>query len=303
MDFQWKKIELSDKELIQGFYKREQSRSCEYTFGNNFLWQPHYPICFCVIEGMLVFFMEGENPSISFPIGGGDLKKVIELFQTYFEELGKPFQMHLVTSTQFEQLEALFPGRYTIAYDRDAADYVYESEKLITLSGKKLHGKRNHINKFKELNPDWSYEKITDENTDECVEMAKEWRILNGCEEDSEKEAEFCVTLNALKYRKELGLVGGLIRAGGRVVAFSLGEEVSQDTFVVHIEKAFADVQGAYPVINQQFVANEAAGYTYINREEDTGAEGLRKAKLSYRPVFMQEKGIVREKGAATILE
>ena len=104
------------------------------------------------------------------------------------------------------------------------------------------------------------------------------------------------MTLKALKLREELELKGGLLRADGRVVAFTLGEPGSGDTFIVHIEKAFADVQGAYPMINQQFVEHEAAGYPYVNREEDTGAEGLRKAKLSYRPVMLLEKGIIRLK-------
>ncbi len=201
--------------------------------------------------------------------------------------------MHLVSPAQFEKLEALYPGRFQVAYDRDLADYVYESERLLTLSGKKLHAKRNHINKFKETYPDWQYESITEENTGECLEMAQAWRVLNGCDEDENKHAEFCVTLNALKLRRELGLKGGLLRADGRVVAFTLGEAVGDDTFVVHIEKAYADVQGAYPMINQQFVAHEGAAYRYINREEDTGAEGLRKAKLSYYPDRMLEKGIV----------
>ena len=101
--------------------------------------------------------------------------------------------------------------------------------------------------------------------------------------------------MRALKERKELKLKGGLIRAEGRVVAFSLGEPCGKDMFVVHIEKAFSDVRGAYPIINQQFVLHEAADYRYINREEDTGDEGLRKAKLSYDPAFLMEKGLVTE--------
>ena len=177
-------------------------------------------------------------------------------------------------------------------------DYVYESEKLATLSGKKLHGKRNHINKFKQVNEDWSYEKITKENIEECFQMALQWRIENGCEADEEKNAEMCVTLNSLRLYEELELTGGLLRVNGKVVAFTLGEEVSDDTFVVHIEKAFAEIQGAYPMINQQFVEHECMKYKYINREEDTGAEGLRKAKLSYRPVFLVEKGTVTKREA-----
>lgn len=293
MDIQWKMIALSDKELIDGFYRQEKLRNCEATFANNYLWAPHYEIRYAVVGGMLVFLSDEASFSVSFPVGAGDLRKTVDMLLAYFSEKGKPFKMHLVSPTQFEKLEALYPGRFQVAYDRDLADYVYESERLLTLSGKKLHAKRNHINKFKETYPDWQYESITEENTGECLEMAQAWRVLNGCDEDENKHAEFCVTLNALKLRRELGLKGGLLRADGRVVAFTLGEAVGDDTFVVHIEKAYADVQGAYPMINQQFVAHEGAAYRYINREEDTGAEGLRKAKLSYYPDRMLEKGIV----------
>lgn len=300
MEFNWKKIELSDKELIQGYYKREGSGNCEATFANNFLWAPHYRTRYAVIEEMLVFLSDEEEYfSVSFPIGEGDLKRTLDLLMAYFEEKGRTFKMHLVSPAQFERLDGLYPGRFQVEYNRDQADYVYESEKLITLSGKKLHGKRNHINKFKELHPDWSYESITDENTPECLEMAQQWRVLNGCDEDEAKQAEFCVTLNALKMREELSLKGGLIRAEGRVIAFTLGEPGNEDTFIVHIEKAYADIQGAYPMINQQFVEHEGAAYRYINREEDTGAEGLRKAKLSYYPVMMLEKGVVTLKSNA----
>ena len=126
--------------------------------------------------------------------------------------------------------------------------------------------------------------------------MALKWCNENGCEEDEEKNAEMCVTLNALRLFKELELVGGILKIDGEVAAFTLGEPVCSDTFVVHIEKAYAEVQGAYPMINQQFVEHECMDYQYVNREEDTGAEGLRKAKLSYRPAFMVEKGNVKEK-------
>ena len=205
--------------------------------------------------------------------------------------------MHLVQEQEFALLEEWYPGRFEIEYDRDYADYVYETEKLATLSGKKLHGKRNHINKFKAMYEGrWSYEPMSESNLEECFQMALKWRNENGCEEDEEKNAEMCVTLNALRLFKELELVGGILKIDGEVAAFTLGEPVCSDTFVVHIEKAYAEVQGAYPMINQQFVEHECMDYQYVNREEDTGAEGLRKAKLSYRPAFMVEKGNVKEK-------
>ncbi len=125
--------------------------------------------------------------------------------------------------------------------------------------------------------------------------MALRWRNDNGCNEDLEKNAEMCVTLNALRLFEELGLTGGVLRVDGEIVAFTIGEPVCSDTFVVHIEKAYAEIPGAYNMINQQFVEHECMDYTYVNREEDTGAEGLRRAKLSYRPVFLVEKGTVTE--------
>ena len=142
----------------------------------------------------------------------------------------------------------------------------------------------------------WSYEPMTKDNVEDCFQMALKWRNENGCEEDLEKNAEICVTLNSLRLFEELGLKGGVLRIDGEVAAFTVGEPICSDTFGVHIEKAYAEVQGAYPMINQQFVSHECMDYKYVNREEDTGAEGLRKAKMSYRPVFMVEKGTVIRK-------
>ena len=293
MEITWKKIALQDKEEISSYYKKMPVRNCEFTFANNYLWAPFYQIRWGVAEGRLVFLSGEGDFSVSFPQGDMPLGPVVEALLAYFKELGKEFRMHLVSPDQFQELEALYPGKFEIAYNRDKADYVYEREKLLTLAGKKLHGKRNHINKFKGNYPDWSYEPVTAENEEECLELAKRWRTLNGCEEDEEKSEELCVTMNALQMREALDLRGGLIRAGGRVVAFSLGEPCGEGMFVVHMEKAYPDVQGAYPMINQQFVEHETEGFPYINREEDTGAEGLRKAKLSYYPAFMMEKGTV----------
>ena len=198
-----------------------------------------------------------------------------------------------MSEAEFQEIESLFPGKFKVEYSRNDADYVYETEKLINLSWKKYHGKKNHLNQFKALYPDWSYEPITDDNVEECFQMALRWREFNGCEGDPNKNKEMCVALNSLRLFKELELKGGALRAGGEIVAFTMGEPVCSDTFVVHIEKAYSDIRGAYTMINQQFLEHEVSAYPYVNREDDTGDEGLRKAKLSYRPVFMVEKGIV----------
>lgn len=295
----FKRAELEDKEIISHYFEHHTSRSCERTFVNVFLWSRKYPVKWALIENTLVFKSEDETHlSFAFPAGEDEnIKKALEIMKEYSEERGYPFTLYNVTPDNFRKLEEWYPDRFEIEYDRDSADYVYESEKLATLSGKKLHGKRNHINKFKTLYGDrWSYETMTKEHLEECFQMALTWRNENGCDEDEEKNAEMCVTLNSLRLFEELDLVGGVLKIDGRVVAFTIGEPVCSDTFVVHIEKAYAEIQGAYPMINQQFVEHECRDYKYINREEDTGAEGLRKAKLSYRPVFLVEKGDVKEK-------
>ncbi len=296
-EIQFRRVKLEDRELIHSYFERFPSRSCERTFVNVFLWSRHYPVTFGMIENTLVFRSKDETEAFTYPAGEpDDVKRALTYLMGYTKEKKEPFILYLVTEEQFQQLEEWYPGRFEIEYDRDDADYIYESEKLATLSGKKLHAKRNHINKFKATYENWRYETMTKDNLEDCFQMALKWRNENGCEDDHEKNAEMCVTLNALRLFEELELTGGILRIDGEIVAFTIGEPLSEDTFVVHIEKAFADIQGAYPMINQQFVEHECMKYKYINREEDTGAEGLRKAKLSYRPVFLQEKGIVKEK-------
>ena len=293
---EFKRPELEDGELITSYFEKAPSRSCERTFVNVYLWSRHYRVKYAVIGDALVFRSDENGTAFAYPAGEKEnIRRAVGYLTQYCKDRGIPLVFYNVTPEMFSQLEEWYPGRFTVEYNRDYADYVYETEKLATLAGKKLHGKRNHINKFKTLYPDWTYESLSDDNVEDCFQMALEWRNQNGCEDDPEKNAEMCVTLNSLRLYKELGLKGGVLKAGGRIVAFTVGEPLCDDTFVVHIEKAFPDVDGAYPMINQQFVQHECMDYKYVNREEDTGAEGLRKAKLSYKPAFLEEKGVVKE--------
>lgn len=294
---QFKRPELEDQEIINSYFAKAPSRSCERTFANVYLWSRHYAVEYAIIEGALVFRDNAEKALFAYPAGDDEsVKKALEWLNQYSEEVNAPLMLYTVTEENFAQLDSWYPNIYKIEYDPDQADYVYETEKLATLAGKKLHGKRNHINKFKSLHEDWSYETLNDDNVEECFQMALKWRTQNGCDDDVEKNAEMCVSLNSLRLHKELGFVGGVLRVDGKIVAFTIGEPMCEDTFVVHIEKAFADIDGAYPMINQQFVQHECMDYTYVNREDDAGSEGLRKAKLSYRPAFMVQKGLVTKK-------
>ena len=202
------------------------------------------------------------------------------------------------------ELESLFPGRFSFSADRDSFDYIYTREKLAGLSGKKLHQKRNFINRFLAECSDWSYEPISARNIGECLEMNDEWCRLNHCpaddvepeerpeerEPDNDLGQERCAVHNALEHFFELNMFGGLLRANGRVVAFTAGELYRGDCVMVNIEKAFLEPEGCYAMINNQFARSLPESVLYLNREDDAGDEGLRRAKLSYNPDIMVEK-------------
>ena len=296
IEAEFRRPELRDQELISWYFRQYPSRSCDRTFANVFLWAKHYNVEFAEYKRTLLFRDNSAGYGFSFPAGvDEDVRNVIPELVNQAKEDGERFCLYGITKEHMEKLEMWFPKEFVCEYNRDEADYVYETEKLATLSGKKLHSKRNHINKFRQVHAgNWSYETLSGKNLEECFQMALRWRNENGCEEDEEKNAEMCVTLNSLRLFEELGLTGGVLSVDGEIVAFTIGEAVNDDTFVVHIEKAYAEVEGSYTMINQQFVEHELLGkYRYVNREDDVGLEGLRKAKLSYKPVFLVEKGYV----------
>jgi hypothetical protein len=290
----FKEVTLADQELLLPFYRRLNSRSCDDCFSNLYLWKHLEPMEYQIPDGILILKSKTPKPFFRFPMGEQEkLPAALDAMASLASEEGVPFKIRYVTKEQFDLIEKVCPGKFYFEPTRNYWDYVYETEKLKNLSGRKYHGKKNHINKFLRDYPDWSFEPITDDNVEECFQMGLKWRVLNDCDELYEKRIEMCVALNSLRLLKELHLTGGLLRVNGQVVAYTIGEKVNDDTFVVHIEKALTDVEGAYTVINQQFVEHAMDGIPYVNREDDTGDEGLREAKESYHPVMMVEKGEV----------
>ena len=181
----------------------------------------------------------------------------------------------------------MFPNKYAFTETRSSFDYVYRVDDLARLPGKKYHAKRNHISYF-EKNFDWQYEEITKENLSECIEMSRKWYAMNADKEDIQAEAE--VLNMAFDNYEVFNYVGGLIRVDGNIVAFTMGEKLNDSMFDTHFEKAFADIRGAYPMINREFARKTINAFEFVNREDDVGSEGLRKAKLSYHPAFLVEK-------------
>ncbi len=287
---------LEDKSAVDAVLRTAPCPTLEYNFTVQFIWKTIFHTRICVQDGFFYSVSGKDKPSFLFPAGNGDVSKSLAEIDAYVKENGIRLRFHSLSPAQKELLESLYPDRFDFEYVRDAGDYIYDAESLRTLKGKKLAAKRNHINRFLENHPDWSYERINAENMDEVKEMNQQWCEIMDCDGDESLREEICSVRSALKNYDALALNGGLLRTGGKVIAFSIGERLNDDTYLVHIEKAFADIQGAYPMMNQQFVLNNAEGYSFINREDDAGDEGLRKAKLSYRPVQIAEKYVAREK-------
>ena len=210
-------------------------------------------------------------------------------------ERGYPFRMRALSASTKEKVETLFPGRFEYVAVRDWADYIYTVRDLSELAGRKYQPKRNLISRFRSNN-EWAYENIDSGNIAECMAMNEEWCRRNGCNDTRSLQMEAEAVTAMLAHFGELGLCGGLLRVQGKVIAYTVGEPLSDDTFIVHIEKAFTEFQGAYQMINQQFLVHHAAAFQYVNREDDAGDAGLRKAKLSYHPAFLQEKYIAVDK-------
>lgn len=290
IEMKFHEITLADKEWMDKRFAEDNRNACEYTFSNNFIWRKAYQVEVAEIFDCLVIrFHESEKCCYSYPVGAGDKRAVIEQLMLLCAKRGCSLTMSPLCESDRKQLMEWFPGEFFVEANRDGFDYIYAREKLESLAGKKLHGKRNHIARFKD-GGDWLYEPMTEENMEECRTMTYTWIKMRSEKWNDEMEEEIMVLHEAFDHMQELGLVGGILRRDGEIVAFSMGEPLNEDTFVVHFEKAYPDMQGAYPMINQQFVINECQGYTYVNREEDTGDLGLRKAKLSYYPEILLKK-------------
>lgn len=282
---------VEDKGWIEGKIAQEEFLTCEYTFGNIFSYTAKMEILVACVHGCLVTrccFTKGYA-EYCFPVGNGDVIEAINEIILDGKERGEPFGIFGMNTADAKILRDNFSLYFDITLERDCFDYIYNSTDLIELTGKKYQPKRNHISFFMRNN-NWSYERITRDNIPECLAMSKDWLEKSQSEYKDDLEGELEIIKKVFDNYEALGYVGGLLRCDGKVIAYTMGERMNNDTFCVHFEKAYADIRGAYPMINQQFVKNELSGYKYIDREDDVGSENLRKAKLSYYPAILPDK-------------
>lgn len=299
---EFKNITIEDKVLLKPYLNNAGQYACEFTFGNNILWNADGLLQYVIKDELLIYRMLYEDKTVyCVPDFHGKVKQMLGLIESDAKIFDKPYCITCLNGVMAEQIKEVYPDKFTFSFDDAHSDYIYSVEKLAALSGKKLHKKKNHWNNFRK-NYEYVYETMNADNARDCRTMKERWfkERLAVMERDGVSKDETDSLLwekqtidTALDKFEVFDFTGGIIRVEGEVLAFTLGEPVNDETFVVHFEKAFSDVNGLYTTINQQFVEHELLGkYRYVNREEDMGIPGLRKAKQSYYPEFLYEKWV-----------
>lgn len=292
MDFQ--PMELRKKAEFDAILQHCGQQGCEYSFANLYLWGRQQA---AFHQSNLAFFSQFNRRSVYlFPLGQ-DLKPTLDAIIQDARERGIPCRLTGLTQDDLALLERLYPGRFRYHFDRNSFDYVYDINDLADLQGRKYQKKRNHLNRFLQAHPDFSVEPITEKNLPEVAALVDRWYTLRLQEEPhSDFHMERTALTKALKHRQELGIEGLLLKVDGEPAAMTMGSFLNDNTFDVHFEKSLDRTDGAYPAINREFARYLRSKYPslrWLNREDDMGLEGLRKAKLSYYPDHMIEKSWV----------
>lgn len=289
---EFKALTPKDRKQYEEILFPSGERGCEYSFTNLYMWGRQK---MAYLHGHALYFSQFNRKSVYlFPIGQGDKKAVIEAIIADAKERGIPCRFTGLTPSDCEELHQLFPDKFRCHFDRDSFDYVYDINDLCELKGRKFQKKRNHLNRFRAERPNHRFLPITKETLPAVAEMAEKWyekRLTDNPHGDYHMEQ--AALKKALRDFDELGLEGVLLEDGGELMAFAMGSPLREDTFDIHFEKALDPNDGTYAAINQGFAAylrEKHPQLQWLNREDDMGLEGLRKAKLSYNPHHMLEK-------------
>jgi hypothetical protein len=287
----FKDIELKDKALFDQYFAARNYESSESTFTDLFIWRNSDQLKYTMIQDYLCIVAKYRHlyPYAFSPLcmGEGTYDKVLPVLADCFHSEGFPLVLKAVTEDRKREMEEALPGKLIFCEDRSNYDYVYSTKELIELKGKKFRQKRNHINKFKK-SYEYQYEALNDTNLSECLDTELVW--ISGKEGDESILEEKRAVYDILTNYRALKVTGGVLRINGSVQAFTLGELLNPNMAVTHIEKANTDYDGSFPIMNQLFTAKAWFHIPYINREEDMGIQGMRKAKESYHPVRMIKK-------------
>lgn len=285
-------ITLRDKSLYENYLSNENGRGCEFSFTNLYLWGRQN---FAVLNNHIVLFSQfGRRTYYLYPLGNGDKKEVLDAIIADAKAKGILCQITGLDALAKQNIETLYPGKFRFHSDEGMYDYVYSIDDLADLKGKKYHGKRNHLKRFFEAFPNYTVHPIGEDNISKVKQFTEDWYRTRLAENpNNDFHLEKAALEKAFRDHKALGMEGLVLLDGERILAFTLASRLEEDTFDVHFEKARSDIQGAYPAINYEFaryIRNKYPNIRYLDREEDMGLEGLRKAKQSYHPHHMVKK-------------
>lgn len=292
----FKNVSIEDRLVMTEFFSKVNYRNCDFSFATVFTWSHKYKTSYAIVDEFMVvrFICDDGLPCFMMPIGNGDMATVLKLMMKESVERSERFRIHAITAQMFAVLDAALPRVFSFTEHRDYFEYLYLAKDIIELQGKKYQPKRNHINRFKRENPEYKYLPLSKELLPLCFDLYEKWKqaYMERNPAEDLKGDEISVQL-AFQYYEELGLKGGVLFVKDELVAFTYGEQITEDTFAIHAEKALTHVHGAFTMINNLFATHEANNFVYINREEDLGLEALRKAKMSYYPVRLLKRGSV----------
>lgn len=285
---EFKPFRIEDKARIDSYFSVHHYEQIDCTFNTLFLWQDAYQTSWAEQDGIL-FVRAGTGKDTFFmpPFAKEEENFVhgLALIHEEYDKLGLPFRLKSASSWVTEQIERLVPGKYDFIEDRDNEEYIYRTEDMIRLPGKKLRMKKNHLNGFLRQYADYQYEAITKENLEDAEAGIHDWFLRHGDIEEEEQAIKRC-----FDHWDALGVKGAVIRIYGKVEAFTNGDSINEKMAHIIFEKANPEIRGLYQAINRDFLMHEFADTEFVNREEDLGLPGLREAKMGYHPDHLTEK-------------
>ena len=294
---EWSIPEAEDEDWINSCIA--VSGTSDASFANIYLLRNKYSTKISRYKDFIIrkYSGKGARCGYTFPLGKGDVAKALAEIEKDAKECGERLQFAFVTEEQKEVLENAMPARFCYSSDAGDSDYIYLRSELASLSGKAFHKKKNHFSKFVRTYPDYKYYEIGACNIYDAQKVADAWYYEHLQDEDASQLAEYKAIKEALDNFEELGLIGGIIYVNDSPCAMTIASKINENTVDVHFEKAVGEyaLNGGYAAINKLF-SEKLDGVTWLNREEDIGIEGLRKAKLSYRPKIMLKKYSAVEK-------
>ena len=289
---QFRDLTLEDIPAVRKFFEAYRSRSCDVTIGGAFMWRRYFETQIYMDDSLLLFKVMRSPGKIAFLTPYGDRERGIRLIFEYCMANDVSAAFCAVTERELAFYETNYHVR-DVAFNRTWSDYLYEAERHRTFAGKKLSGQRNHVNKFLKTYENWSYEEITNENLAEVKAFCEEIGQLRAKESDT-YDAEQEILAEVFEHLDEYGFFGNILRVEGVIVAMAMGEIIG-DTLFIHIEKARRDYFGAFQMNVREFAkAHTNDEVCYINREDDSGDEGLRTSKLSYQPCELLHKATIK---------